>query len=49
MVATTTQVADWARQIGGDGFDGHQLLRPNTDPHEYEPRPDDVEALARPT
>ena len=24
----------------------HQILRPNTDPHDYEPRPDDVEALA---
>ena len=24
----------------------HQILKPNTDPHEYEPRPDDVEALA---
>ena len=46
VVATTTQVADWARQIKGDGFSVHQLLKPNTDPHEYEPRPDDVEALA---
>ena len=46
VVATTTQVADWARQIKGDGFTVHQLLKPNTDPHEYEPRPDDVEALA---
>jgi zinc/manganese transport system substrate-binding protein len=25
----------------------HQILRPNTDPHEYEPRPRDVEATAR--
>ena len=46
VVATTTQVADWADQIKGEGFTVHQLLKPNTDPHEYEPRPDDVEALA---
>jgi zinc/manganese transport system substrate-binding protein len=46
VVATTTQVADWARQVSGDGFEVHQILRPNTDPHEYEPRPADVEALA---
>ena len=24
----------------------HQILRPNTDPHEYEPRPDDVRATS---
>jgi manganese/iron transport system permease protein len=46
VVATTTQVADWARLVKGEGFTVHQLLKPNTDPHEYEPRPDDVEALA---
>ena len=26
--------------------DVHQILRPNTDPHEYEPRPSDVDATA---
>ena len=46
VVATTTQVGDWARTIKSDGFSVHQLLKPNTDPHDYEPRPDDVEALA---
>jgi ABC-type Zn uptake system ZnuABC Zn-binding protein ZnuA/ABC-type Mn2+/Zn2+ transport system permease subunit len=46
VVATTTQVGDWARTIKADGFSVHQLLKPNTDPHDYEPRPDDVEALA---
>ena len=46
VVATTTQVADFARQVGGSSADVHQLLRPNTDPHEYEPRPSDVEATA---
>jgi ABC-type Zn uptake system ZnuABC Zn-binding protein ZnuA len=47
VVATTTQIADWARQVAGRDADVHQLLRPNTDPHEYEPRPDDVIAVSR--
>jgi ABC-type Zn uptake system ZnuABC Zn-binding protein ZnuA/ABC-type Mn2+/Zn2+ transport system permease subunit len=45
VVATTTQVGDWAKAVGSR-FDVHQILRPNTDPHDYEPRPEDVEALA---
>jgi zinc/manganese transport system substrate-binding protein len=46
VVATTTQLADFARQVGGDRVEVTQLLRANTDPHEYEPRPRDVEAVA---
>ena len=46
VVATTTQLGDWARAVGGDAVDVHQILQPNTDPHEYEPRPADVEAVA---
>jgi zinc/manganese transport system substrate-binding protein len=46
VVATTTQIADWTRAVGGDAIDVHQILQPNTDPHEYEPRPADVEAVA---
>jgi ABC-type Zn uptake system ZnuABC Zn-binding protein ZnuA/ABC-type Mn2+/Zn2+ transport system permease subunit len=46
-VATTTQIGDWARVVGGSAVTVHQILRPNTDPHEYEPRPLDVEATAR--
>ncbi|HYZ78770.1 MAG TPA: zinc ABC transporter substrate-binding protein [Gaiellaceae bacterium] len=46
VVATTTQVADWVRAVGGDDVNVHQILQPNTDPHEYEPRPKDVEATA---
>jgi ABC-type Zn uptake system ZnuABC Zn-binding protein ZnuA/ABC-type Mn2+/Zn2+ transport system permease subunit len=41
-VATTTQIADFVRQVGGDDVEVHQILAPNTDPHDYEPRPDDV-------
>ena len=47
VVATTTQVSDFARAVGGDSIDLHQILRPNTDPHEYEPRPKDVEAVGK--
>jgi ABC-type Zn uptake system ZnuABC Zn-binding protein ZnuA/ABC-type Mn2+/Zn2+ transport system permease subunit len=46
VVATTTQIADWTRAVGGGDVAVHQILRPNTDPHEYEPRPQDVEATA---
>jgi zinc/manganese transport system substrate-binding protein/manganese/iron transport system substrate-binding protein len=46
VVATTTQAADLARNVGGDRVDVEGLLAPNADPHEYEVRPDDVKALA---
>jgi zinc/manganese transport system substrate-binding protein len=46
VVATTTQLGDLSRAVGGDAVDVHQLLRPNTDPHEYEPRPSDVLATS---
>ncbi|HVY78085.1 MAG TPA: zinc ABC transporter substrate-binding protein [Solirubrobacterales bacterium] len=46
VVATTTQIGDWVREVGGEAVDVHQILQPNTDPHEYEPRPQDVEAAA---
>jgi ABC-type Zn uptake system ZnuABC Zn-binding protein ZnuA len=46
VVATTTQIADFARAVGGDRAHVTQLLQPNTDPHEYEPRPNDVKAVA---
>src|SRR4051812_33567661 len=47
VVATTTQLADVAHEVGGDAFAVHRILAPNTDPHEYEPRPGDVKAVAR--
>jgi ABC-type Zn uptake system ZnuABC Zn-binding protein ZnuA/ABC-type Mn2+/Zn2+ transport system permease subunit len=46
VVVTTTQIADWARVVGGPAVSVHQILQPNTDPHEYEPRPEDVERTA---
>jgi ABC-type Zn uptake system ZnuABC Zn-binding protein ZnuA len=46
VVATTTQLGDFVRAVGGSQVDVHQILQPNTDPHEYEPRPADVIATA---
>ncbi len=46
VVATTTQVADFARDVGGEEVEVNQLLQPNSDPHDYEPRPSDVQAVA---
>ncbi|HTU16403.1 MAG TPA: zinc ABC transporter substrate-binding protein [Solirubrobacterales bacterium] len=45
VVATTTQVADLVREVGGEQIEVTQILQPNTDPHDYEPRPSDVEAF----
>src|SRR5215213_1588524 len=45
VVATTTQVGDFVRTVGGERVEVVQVLQPNSDPHEYEPRPDDVRAL----
>ncbi|MFL5903510.1 MAG: metal ABC transporter solute-binding protein, Zn/Mn family [Solirubrobacteraceae bacterium] len=46
VVATTTQIGDFARAVGGNAINVHQILQPNTDPHDYEPRPADVQAAA---
>ncbi len=46
MVATTTQIGDWVREVGGNAVAVDQILQPNTDPHEYEPRPSDVAGAA---
>jgi ABC-type Zn uptake system ZnuABC Zn-binding protein ZnuA/ABC-type Mn2+/Zn2+ transport system permease subunit len=42
VVAATTQIGDFARAVGGERAKVVQLLKPNTDPHDYEPRPADV-------
>lgn len=44
-IATTTQIADLVREVGGEEVEVTQLLQPNTDPHDYEPRPSDVGAF----
>jgi ABC-type Zn uptake system ZnuABC Zn-binding protein ZnuA/ABC-type Mn2+/Zn2+ transport system permease subunit len=47
VVATTTQIGDWVREVGGEAVAVEQILEPNSDPHEYEPRPSDVKAAAQ--
>ncbi len=46
VVATTTQLGDLARNVGGRGVQVTQILKANSDPHDYEPRPQDVESTA---
>jgi zinc/manganese transport system substrate-binding protein len=44
-VATTTQAGDLVRAVGGRRVSVTQILRPNSDPHSYEPRPSDARAV----
>ena len=46
VVATTTQAADLARNVGGERASVTGLLTANSDPHDYELRPRDVERIA---
>jgi ABC-type Zn uptake system ZnuABC Zn-binding protein ZnuA len=46
IVATTTQVADLARHVAGRRLEVREILRPGSDPHEYEPRPSDALAIS---
>lgn len=46
VVATTMQLQDFARQVGGDRVRVTGILGPEDEPHEYEPTPSDAEALA---
>ena len=41
-VATTTQAADFVREVGGGRVNVAQILEPNSEPHDYEPRPSDA-------
>ena len=44
VVTSFTIIADMAREIGGDEVDVYNLVPSGTDPHEYEPLPDDIKA-----
>lgn len=46
VVATTTQLADMAREIAAGEAEVTSLLGPNADPHDHELRPSDLDALA---
>ena len=46
VVATTSIVADVVRNVGGDLIDLTMLMPLGTDPHAFEPTPQDVAAVA---
>jgi zinc/manganese transport system substrate-binding protein len=46
VVTTTTQLTDFARVIGGRDVDVYGILKPNVDPHDFEPSPGDIAKLA---
>lgn len=41
VVATSTLIADWTAQVGGDQIELTSILQPGADPHVYEPVPAD--------
>ncbi|WP_035987467.1 metal ABC transporter substrate-binding protein [Leptolyngbya sp. KIOST-1] len=41
VVATSTLIADWASEVGGDQIELTSILQPGADPHVYEPVPAD--------
>ena len=45
VVASTTEVADLARNVAGERATVDGILPANSDPHDYEPKPSDAEAL----
>jgi ABC-type Zn uptake system ZnuABC Zn-binding protein ZnuA len=46
VVVTTTQLQDLVANLGGGRVHVVGILKPNVDPHEYEPTPGDVVALS---
>lgn len=47
VVATTTQIADFARVVGGERVNVIDLIKPGVDPHEFEPTPQDAQRVAQ--
>jgi len=45
VVATTSVLADIAQQVAGDRFRVEPLIPPGTDPHAFEPTPEDLRRL----
>ena len=46
VVASTTIVGDVVSQVGGDLINLNVLYPPGTDPHTFEPRPQDIAAIS---
>jgi len=47
VVCSTTQVADFARQIVGDRWEVRSILAPGQDPHLYDTKPGDAALVAK--
>jgi len=47
VATTTTQIQDFVRNIGGDRVAVSGILKPNVDPHDYEPTVEDANAIAK--
>lgn len=47
VVATTTQIGDFARNVGGDRISLSVLMGPSQDAHDFEPSPSQIRALQR--
>ena len=47
VVATTMQLQDFTRQVGGDRVELTGILDAEAEPHEYEPTPSDADAVSR--
>jgi len=47
IVAATPELADIAKQVGGDKVSVYSIAKPNQDYHVIEPRPSDVSRIAR--
>ena len=45
VVATTTELADFARVVGGTHAQVYDIVRPGIDPHDFDPSPADLESL----
>ena len=46
VVATMPQIGEMARNVAGDRLEVRSLLEPGVDPHDFELRPSDADALA---
>lgn len=46
VAATTTIIADLARNVAGDRASVTSVIPPGADPHDFEPTPEDVETIA---
>ena len=47
LVATTSILGDVVRQVAGEGAELYVLLPPDTDPHTFEPIPQEIAVLSR--